>query len=102
MSNISEQLVKDLRARTGKPKVREPIYKIGDKIKMVEHGAYTFSIAKKLAQLDPPFVMTIKKTTTTGYYHMEENGNFWWKGNIECLYIEPIPIKSRFELLDIR
>ncbi len=102
MSNISEQLVNDIRERTGMPPIREPKYKVGDKIKIVESEAYSFTTRKLLKQLDPPFVVTIKKTASTGYYYIEENDSCWWRDTIESLYIEPIPVKSRWEILDIR
>ena len=102
MSNISEQLVNALELIP-----KEPEYKVGDKIKVKEDKPYTCDGVKRLSQLDPPFVLTVKRISRGGsrssnnYYYVEENDNCWWNGNIEGLYIEPIPVMSRFELLDL-
>ena len=76
-------------------------YNIGDRIKIDKNKNYTFKGRKALMELDPPFVLTIKKTDGNGYYYVEENDNCWWRWHIEGLYEDPDPIKTRFEILDL-
>ena len=96
MSNISEMLKEALVSM-----IKEPKYKVGDRVKAEEDLSYTYRFKKRLSELDPPFVLTIKRVSNPGYYYVEENDNCWWRGNIEGLYVEPIPVMSRFELLDL-
>ncbi len=77
------------------------MYKVGDKIEVSRKKYVRSGVYEKLEELDPPFVLTITEGGRSGYYYVKENSFAWWKGNIEGIYIEPVPIYSRFEILDL-
>ncbi len=89
-------------------------YKVGDKVKILEHGA-RYENSMSVMELKPEVesflnnlpqkrVVTIKNITDLGYYQMV-GGNQWTFADyqIEEAVLEEIfePITSRFEILDL-
>ncbi len=71
-------------------------YKVGQKVKINKKYITTSDIGNLLKKYD--YIMTIKSIDK---YHcqFEEDGSWWNIGWIKEL---PVPIKTRWELLDIR
>jgi len=67
------------------------------------HGFYG-RMEEELNRISINRVLTIKRRKEDGWYHMKEIGWNWKEDFIECLaekYVEPIPVRNRFELMDL-
>ena len=77
--------------------------KVGDKVIMRKGEDYYHTRTKEmLAKFN--YVVTIEKISREGeIYWIEEDEGFtyWTESSIEELYIEPNPIQTRFEILDL-
>ena len=82
-------------------------YKIGDKVKIkkdiiTEELFCNYLIPKIIKKLN--YILTIKSVENNKFYIMKElypHPCQWKDNNIKCLHIEPGPIESRFEILDL-
>ena len=86
-------------------------YKVGDKVK-IKIESFLSKVVKQEVRKLPEFIVTIKKIVPASssfpdkeYYIMEElSPNFWYDEDVEELvekYIVPIPILTRWEILDL-
>ena len=80
-------------------------YKVGDKVKIKEDVTppYLYHVINALERVD--YILTIKKIYDYEglvYYDMEEENKYRWQNSfIQELHKEPVPIKTRWELLDL-
>ena len=81
-------------------------YKIGDKVILRDDLPYQVwlqLLGETYRKMKSPKIVTIKDVfEESDVYHLEEIRDSWVEGEIVELYLEPEPILTRFELLDIR
>lgn len=105
--------------KPGKGKTIPMKYKVGDKVLMRRNEELTnitlhSDVEEKLENLNPPYVLTIKSLRYNPAYYQqpdEKKGNNcytmkevtykWGEDYIKELYEKPLPINSRFEILDL-
>ncbi len=77
-------------------------YKPGDKVVIRDNLTYPDYIKKKLEQVN--YVVTIDDDIITNEYEycFAEIPGAWKENAVIGLYEEPIPINSRFDIIDIR
>ena len=97
-------------------------YKVGDKVRIktweemekeyldIDYAGFTDGMEREIAKYYPKRILTIKEVSETGNcYSMKEMDDYiWLEETMSEILIKPIcvkkpvPIKTRFELLDIR
>ena len=82
-------------------------YKVGDKVKIKDqrdvYPKFNNEVEEELEKLNR--ILTIKEVQKYSYYTKEMKLYKWKDNMIECLvedYKEPEPIRTRWEILDIR
>ena len=81
-------------------------YKVGQRVR-INRNIQEISMVRAAEKLDIPYVATISCIVPDFHnggdmYQFEECGGGWYECEVEDLYVEPSPIKNRWEILDIR
>lgn len=80
-------------------------YKVGQKVRIKRRISH-FEMHLAASKLNPPHVATISMIIRDPHsgqdmYRFEECMYGWLEQEVEGLYDKPIPIKDRFEILDL-